>query len=83
MIEYRQLPAALTTSLMPHFGMVADERDCAALADVASRNAKTPGVTFASDSAAKQQEATTAVRELAEQWLGELYRRLEAKRLGD
>jgi hypothetical protein len=83
LIEYRQLPAALTTSIMPHFGMVGDERDRAALADVASRNAKTPGFAFTSDSAAKQQEATTTVRELAEQWLGELYRRLDAKRLGE
>jgi hypothetical protein len=82
LIEYRQLPAAVTTSIMPHFGLIADVHDRAALADVASHNAKMPGFAFAGDSAVKQQEATASVRDVAEQWLGELYRLLEAKRRG-
>lgn len=83
LINYRQLPAAVTTSIMPHFGITADAHEQAILADAASRNAKTPGLTFAADSAAKQQEATAELRDLAEQWLGGHYRRLEAIRLGD
>jgi hypothetical protein len=83
LVNYRQLPAAVTTSIMPHFGITADTHEQAILAEAASRNAKTPGLTFVADSTAKQQEATAELRDLAEQWLGDHYRRLEAMRLGD
>ncbi len=83
LINYRQLPTAVSTSIMPHFGITADTHEQAILAEAASRNAKMPGLAFVADSTAKQQEATVELRDLAEQWLGNQYRQLEARRLGE
>jgi hypothetical protein len=40
-------------------------------------HAKNPSFYFADDAAAKQQEATALVREMAYQWLAPLYEQLE------
>ena len=82
LINYRQLPSALWTTILPHFGVACTDGDRAAMVEAAARNAKTPGLAFVADSAVKQQEATEATRGLAEQWLGACYRQLEAMRLG-
>jgi len=52
------------------------------MAEAARFDAKTPSVPFALDIEAKQQEATAATRSVADERLGDLYRRLEALRLG-
>jgi hypothetical protein len=82
LVNYRQLPEAVWTTIMPHFGVECGERDRAAMAEAARYDAKTPSFLFASDIETKQQEATAATRSVAEDRLGELYRRLEALRLG-
>jgi len=82
LVDYAQLPGAVATTILPHFGVVADARDRAALAEAAARDAKNPGMPFVADGAAKQCEASEATRALAEEWLGGVYRRLEALRLG-
>ena len=67
---------------MPHFGLECSDRDRIAMAQAARYDAKTPSLPFAPDTEAKQQEATAATRAVADECLGDLYRRLEALRLG-
>jgi gluconate kinase len=82
LVNYSQLPHAVATAILPHFGVSPDARDRAAMAAAARRDAKSPGLPFAADSVAKQREASAEARTLAERWLGGVYRRLEALRLG-
>ena len=81
-VNYRQLPEALWTTIMPHFGVDCSDADRAAMADAARHDAKTPSLPFAPDIEAKQREATAATRAVADGWLCDLYRRLETLRLG-
>jgi hypothetical protein len=77
LVNYRDLPQALWTTIMPHFGVSCSDRDRAVMAEVARFDAKTPGLPFTSDIDAKQREASAATRAAAEERLGDLYRRLE------
>jgi hypothetical protein len=76
-VNYRQLPQAVWTTILPHFGVDCSERERAAMAEAARYDAKTPSLEFTPDIEAKQREATTATRAVANERLGELYRRLE------
>jgi hypothetical protein len=80
LINYRQLPEAVWTAILPHFGVACSDADRAAMARAARWDAKIPGVEFAADSAEKQSAASAAARTAAERWIGDLYRRLETKR---
>ena len=80
LINYRQLPEALFTAILPHFGVECDEADRAAMTEAARYDAKTPGFEFEPDSGAKQRVATPDARAAAERRLGDLYRRLEVLR---
>lgn len=80
LVEYRQLPSALWTMVLPHFGVACSERDKHAMAETARYDAKSPRFEFTVDSAAKQQAATEPTLAAAERWLGDIYRRLEAVR---
>ena len=82
LVNYRRLPEAVWTAILPHFGVACTEHDCAVMAAAARYDAKTPGIEFAADSTTKQQGASEATRQAAERWLGDLYRRLEALRAG-
>jgi hypothetical protein len=82
LVNYAQLPAAVATTILPHFGVAPDAADRAAMAQAAARDAKNPGLAFAADGPAKQRAASAATRALAEAWLGDGYRRLEALRVG-
>jgi len=77
LINYRELPAALWTTIMPHFGVECGEADRAAMMRVAQYNAKTPGLPFSPDSDAKQRIATQAARDAGDAWVGDIYRQLE------
>jgi hypothetical protein len=81
LVNYRQLPAALWTDVLPHFGVPCSDRDRAAMADAAHYDAKNPQLPFINDSAAKQELATDKVRSAAHE-LGRRHARLEALRLG-
>ena len=80
LVNYRQLPDALFTAILPHFGVPSGEADRAAMTQAARYDAKSPGFEFAPDSGAKQRVATPVARAAAERWLGDLYRRLEVLR---
>ncbi len=80
LVNYRELPDAVFSTILPHFGVTSSAADRAAMAAAARFDAKMPGSAFAPDSEAKQQAASAAVRAATERWLGELYGRLEALR---
>jgi hypothetical protein len=80
LVNYRQLPDALFTAILPHFSVACGEAERAAMTQAARYDAKAPGFEFEPDSGAKQQAATPIARAAADRWLGELYGRLEALR---
>ncbi len=81
LVNYRELPAAIHTRILPHFGVDLDAEDRAAM-DAASRlDAKKPHQPFTPDEAAKQKSATEAARAAAALHLSDVYRRLETARL--
>lgn len=77
-VNYRDLPEALFTRILPHFGVSCSEGDRAAMRLVARQDAKAPSFAFSADSEAKQRAATDRLRALAERHLGDIYRALEA-----
>ena len=80
MINYRELPDAIWTKILPHFGVTYDERERDIMRTAARYDAKAPSFEFSSDSEAKQRDATELIRTAAERHLGGIYRRLEALR---
>lgn len=78
LVNYRELPEAVFTAILPHFGVACDQADRAAMTAATRYDAKTPGVAFAPDSEAKQRGASAATRAAAERWLRDPYSRLEA-----
>jgi hypothetical protein len=82
LVNYRDLPDALWTTILPHCGVVASAEERAAMVKIAKYDAKTPSFKFTPDVEAKQRAATAATRATASERLGDVYGRLEALRLG-
>ena len=82
LMNYRDLPASIVSALLPHFGIACDDDTRALMLRAAGQNAKSPSLQFEDDSAAKQAEATPALRAAAERHLAAIYARLEALRAG-
>ena len=82
LVNYRELPDAVWTAILPHFGVPASEEDISAMLEAARNDAKAPHRPFCDDGAEKQRAATQAVRTAAARHLGEVYDRLESLRLG-
>jgi hypothetical protein len=80
LVNYRALPEALWTIIMPHFGLECSESERADMLKVARWNAKTPNFEFTADSETKQQEASANVKTAANEYLEPIYRRIEALR---
>ncbi len=80
LVNYAQLPRALDDVVMPHFGLDCTVAERARTAEVARFDVKAPAFPFTADAAAKQAQATAAVRGAAEARLGPGYRQLEACR---
>ncbi|MBV8751451.1 MAG: Nif11-like leader peptide family natural product precursor [Hyphomicrobiales bacterium] len=80
LINYRELPAATWTSILPHFGVAVSARERRAMAAAARYDAKMPGMEFDPDAEDKQASATPALRAAAQEHLGDLYARLETLR---
>jgi hypothetical protein len=81
LVNYRQLPAALWSDVLPHFGIGCSDADRDAMADAARYDAKQPERPFADDSAAKRQAATDAIR-AAVKPLDALHAKFESLRRG-
>jgi len=76
-VNYRDLPGAVASRILPHFGMTCSPGELALMTEAAHYNAKSPSVAFAGDHAAKQREATPQLRALAETHLGDTCRQLD------
>ena len=83
LVNYTQLPDAVETEIAPHFGLVLDEEARAAMRAVTPFHAKAQGrVVFQADSARKQSDADSELRDLARHWVDPAYARLEELRCG-
>lgn len=80
LVNYRQLPEALFTEILPHFGAAASEAELQAMRAAAARDAKTPEQAFAPDVQDKQRAATATLRAICARRLDAAYQRLEAMR---
>ncbi len=81
LVNYRQLPDALFTAILPHFGVACSDADRAVMAAATRFDAKNPSFEFEPDSKAKQQSATAAARAATERRLADVYDRLESMRM--
>jgi hypothetical protein len=81
LVNYRQLPAALWTDVLPHFAVACSASDRTAMADAARYDAKRPELPFGNDTNTKRQAATDEIRAAARP-LDALHARLEALRQG-
>ena len=77
-LNYRQLPDAVWTTMLPHFGMSCSGEEQDTMRRAAAYNAKSPGMPFTGDSEGKQRAITAKVRDAAARHLGEIYERLES-----
>jgi hypothetical protein len=66
LVEYRELPEAVTHRIAPFFGIEVTPDDVAAMTEAAGNDAKNPLTRFVADGAEKQRQATEQVREEAE-----------------
>lgn len=78
-VNYCQLPAAVWTEIAGHFQLEYAAPEVEQMRQAAQFDAKTPGLFFVDDTPSKNQLATVALRQLAEQWLMPLYRTLETR----
>lgn len=78
--NYSALPEALWTSLAGHLRLALSPAEQALMEQTCRRDAKEPMRRFSADSADKQRGAEAWLRALAQRWLDEPYRCLEAKR---
>ncbi|WP_296272408.1 sulfotransferase family protein [Pseudomonas sp. UBA6323] len=77
-VNYLELPEALVGRLHPHLGL--QEIDAPRLREVASFNAKQPGIHFNAGGQSKRNEADSTLRAAIEQWARKPYEALEQLR---
>lgn len=77
-LNYSALPDAVSTAILPHFGMTCSEAERESMRQMAQHDAKSPSQLFAGDAEAKRQAATAKTRFAAERHLREVYDGLEA-----
>jgi hypothetical protein len=77
-IDYADLPDALFTHILPHFGVRASKAERLEMAMPAMRNAKQPNTLFFGDRDEKQRAATPTIRAAAARRLDSLYAELRA-----
>jgi hypothetical protein len=80
LVNYSELPQAVWTKILPHFGVTPSEDDDRAMRRAARQDAKVPRSEFMPDSTAKQHEASAETRMLAKTHLAGVYGALEALR---
>jgi hypothetical protein len=83
LINYKQLPEAVCSSISKFFGVGWTEAEMEKMLGVTRRDAKDPSGVFRADSARKRDQATERVREAANRWLYPIYEELEAVRLSE
>ena len=78
LVNYRQLPQAVGTAILPHFGISCCPDEQARMQQAAQQDAKTPCLPFVGDADAKQRAATDQIRRAADRNLAAIYSQLEA-----
>jgi hypothetical protein len=81
LINYKQLPEVMFTSLLPFFDLSCSASDLERMREVTRFDAKNPALMFTAESAIKKRQTTDAVRKAAEVWLQPAYDELENERL--
>ncbi len=76
-VNYRALPEAMWSRILPHFGIAPGDDERAAMQRAAGQDAKAPDRPFADDSAGKSREVSEAIRAAAAQHLDAVYGKLE------
>ena len=76
-LNYRELPGAVGSAILPHFCMTCSEAERDGMRRAAQQDAKTTNMPFTGDTDAKQRAATDNIRRAAVRHLGNIYRRLE------
>lgn len=82
LVHYDELPDAVFTRILPHFGIDPSPDDRARIAAAALRDAKSPHAAFSADGEGKRREASAQVHAAAEQHLAPVYAALQAARRG-
>ncbi|MGB8509807.1 MAG: hypothetical protein WCD76_15600 [Pyrinomonadaceae bacterium] len=80
LLNYRQLPEAVWSTLPAFCGVEYTVPDVELMRRASLRNAKNPVLDFADDSEEKARAVTDEVRRLSQRWVEPLYRELEAAR---
>lgn len=80
LVNYRELPDAMYSRLLRHYGLRAE--DLPAMRRAAQQDAKAPSGKFIPDQGRKQAEASQRLRAVAAEHLASIYAQLEAERLG-
>jgi hypothetical protein len=80
LVDYAELPAAVTERIAPHFGLTLGARERAAMAAAALPDAKARDLPFVSDVAEKRQAASPAIHAAAQAIIGPAYDRLDVFR---
>ena len=80
MVNYSEMPDALFSRVLPHFGVTPDEAERAAMAGAARFDAKTVGLDFRPDADEKRRAASDKVRRATNDHLDAPYAKLEALR---
>lgn len=81
LVNYLQLPQAVTTAISSYFGLNLSESEMEMMAGTAQFNAKTPQLYFEPDAAEKRAAATEVARFAAAKYVDRLYQELEDIRL--
>jgi hypothetical protein len=82
LINYDEMPDAVTKRLLPHFGIAIDRAARAAMQSATQRDVKNKGQAFTPDGAGKRAEATPDLLAVVERYMAGPYAELEALRLG-
>ncbi len=80
LVNYRELPDAMFSAVLPHLGVTVSTEERSVLADAATFSAKHPRLPFVPDSREKRKAAGAAARSHCDRLLMPLYRELEAIR---
>lgn len=78
LIDWRTLPDAVATRILPHIGITVSGGDAAAMAAASRRSAKAPHELYSPDSAAKRAAASDAVHRAVDRHIGAAWQRLIA-----
>jgi len=78
LVNYDQLPEALWTAILPHFGVPCGDTERKVMAERARQDSKAPDTDFSRDSGNRRRKIQEAVKPIAEEYLRDVYDRLEA-----